>query len=186
MRRTRSFGRRTSRNPLGAVATLIAIAVIAGLAALFLAPPVTHAGRAHGSDGDTLKIGDARIRLLGLDAVELAQTCDRDGEDWTCGREARDYLVSLLAGRQTQCASDRRDQYGRELAHCTVDGGDVGEAVVRAGWAVADLEYALALADARSAKRGIWAARFVDPAEFRRQNEKTPINMWDWLLSLLP
>lgn len=164
----------------------MAIAVIAGLTALFLAPPTTHTGGAYVSDGDSLRIGDARIRLIGLDAVELAQTCERNGENWPRGREARDFLVGFLDGREIDCASDRRDQYGRSLARCAVDGADVGDAIVRAGWSVADLEYALALADARFAKRGIWTSSFVDPALFRQQNERTLPGFWDWLLSLLP
>ena len=186
MRPTRWPRRRMSRNPLGAVASLVAIAVIAGVVGLVFAPPTTHAGRAYVTDGDSLRIGEARIRLVGLDAVELAQSCERNGEEWACGREARDFLVGLIGGREIKCASDRRDQYGRSLAHCSLDDADIGDAIVRSGWAVAELEYALAVADARSNSRGIWAGSFADPADFRRENEAVQPGFWDWLLSVLP
>ena len=95
MRPTSWPRRRTFRNPLGAVASLVAIAVVAGVVGLVLAPPTTHAGRPYVIDGDSLRIGEARIRLIGLDAVELAQSCERDGQEWACGRDARDFLVAF-------------------------------------------------------------------------------------------
>ncbi len=186
MRPTSWPRRRTFRNPLGAVASLVAIAVVAGVVGLVLAPPTTHAGRPYVIDGDSLRIGEARIRLIGLDAVELAQSCERDGQEWACGRDARDFLVALVGRHEIKCASDRRDQYGRALAHCSLDDADIGDAIVRAGWAVAELEYALAVAEARSQRRGIWGGSFADPADFRRENETVQPGFWDWLLSLLP
>ena len=41
------------------------------------------------TDGDTLRIGDSRIRLHGIDAPERAQSCDgADGQSYRCGEEA--------------------------------------------------------------------------------------------------
>jgi len=186
MRGTRWSRRGPRRSPLGAIATLAAIALIAGLAALVFAPPATLVGQARAIDGDSLAIGETRIRLLGLDAVEYAQTCTREGEDWPCGRQARDFLRDLVVKGETRCTSDRRDQYGRALAYCSIRDGDLGDAIVRAGYAIADLEYAVPLADARLNRRGIWAGSFIDPAEFRRTHDSASPSFWDWLLSLLP
>ncbi len=105
-------------------------------------------------DGDSLRIGEARIRLIGLDAVELAQSCERDGQEWPAGARRVTFWSRLVGRREIKCASDRRDQYGRALAHCSLDDADIGDAIVRAGWAVAELEYALALAEARSQQPG--------------------------------
>ena len=77
------------------------------------------------------------------------------------------------------------DQYGRVLATCRVGGEDIGDAVVRAGWAVADLRYAGAVLEARRAGRGIWSGRFIDPAEWRRTGGEPQFDLWGWLLSMV-
>src|SRR5689334_5439963 len=106
MRATSWSRRRGVRKPLGAVATLLAIAVVAAIAALFLPPEAFLSGRAMAIDGDTLRVGETRIRLLGLDAVELDQTCvDASAAQWPCGREARSFLAALTKGETTTCAS---------------------------------------------------------------------------------
>ena len=46
-------------------------------------------GRAAVIDGDTMEINGERIRLQGIDAPEVAQTCSKDsGKPWNCGLEA--------------------------------------------------------------------------------------------------
>ena len=186
MRATPWSRRRKSRNPLGALATLAAIAVIAVIAGLLLPPPSTISGRASAVDGDTLRIGDTRIRLLGFDAVEHDQTCtDNAGATGDCGRDARSFLADLVKGETTSCAADGRDRYRRVLARCEVAKSDLGEQIVRAGWAVADLEYGLALAEARLNSRGIWSGKFDDPADWRRNHGAETFDFWAWLMELL-
>ncbi len=185
MRRTPWSRRRSVRSPLAGLATLVAIGVLAALAALFWPPAASLSGRAMAVDGDTLRIGETRIRLLGLDAVELDQSCtDRAGAEWPCGREARTFLDRLSESGTTVCVADGRDRYRRVLAHCSTNDADLGEQMVRAGWAVADLEYGLALAEARLNGRGIWAGRFDDPAEWRRDHGAGTFDFWTWLLGL--
>ncbi len=177
--------RRTARSPVGALATLAAIALLAVVAALFWPSPISLSGRAKAIDGDTLRIGETRIRLLGLDAVELDQLCtNRAGAEWPCGDEARAFLAELSQGGPTECAADGHDRYSRVLAHCRINGADVGERIVRAGWAVAELEYGLALTEARLDGRGIWAGRFDDPAKWRRTHGTDSFDFWTWLLGL--
>ena len=186
MRRTPWPRRRSTRNPWGAVATLIAIALIAGLAALVWPPPGSISGRAVAVDGDTLKIDATRIRLIGLDAVELDQTCaDGNGVDWPCGQKARALLDKLTDHGTAKCIADGRDRYRRVLAHCSVDGADLGEEMVRGGWAVAELEYGLALAEARLNGRGIWSGTFDDPADWRRRQGTERFDFWTWLMGVL-
>ena len=44
-------------------------------------------------DGDTLAIGETKIRLEGIDAPESDQLClDRNAVKWNCGIAARDPL----------------------------------------------------------------------------------------------
>ena len=55
-------------------------------------------------DGDTLKSKDAEVRLYGIDAPELYQTCTgADGKAWDCGRAAQAKLKALVARRAVDC-----------------------------------------------------------------------------------
>ena len=120
-------------------------------------------------------MGDERIRLLDLDAPELAQTCtSRVGRDWPCGRDAQTLMRQLLAAGDVTCAGTGRDQYDRILAHCRNGASDIGAAIVLAGLAVARDGYGAEEGKARSAQRGIWAGTFTDPAEWRRANAGEP------------
>lgn len=185
MRRLRR-SRRRSKSPLGAVTVLVLIALVAGVVAIVLPAP-SLVGQASATDGDSLRIGETRIRLIGLDAVELDQTCTNgQGEDWACGRAARNFVAGRVEGGETVCRSEGRDRYGRVLARCARDGEDLGDAVVRAGWAVAELPYALAEAEARREARGIWSGRFDDPAAWRAGNGEPAFDIWGWLLGLIP
>ena len=93
-----------------------------------LQPPVTPlVGRAEAVDGDTLRPGDVRVRLTGLDAPEPDQTCiDAGGASWPCGRQARGFVAGLIEGQPVTCRPDGRDRYRSVLARCFVSGGDLG------------------------------------------------------------
>jgi endonuclease YncB( thermonuclease family) len=180
----RSPWRQNPRIPrrYGVVAGL-AVAALLAMAALLI-PPTLISGRAEVVDGDTLRIGHERIRLTGLDAPELAQTCtDANGGSWDCGREAKAFVVSLVAGRTVTCSSARRDVYGRPLAKCDSGAGDLGAQIVDAGWAVADFGYFSEASDARLAKRGIWSGSFIAPADWRRMKSGGWPDLWGWITS---
>jgi len=91
---TRGF--RTIRDGVTAFAMLALIWLIA--AKLNDQPETVHSGAFHAADGDSLAIGGERMRLKGIDAPELVQSCERNGRPWACGREARDALQRLVAG----------------------------------------------------------------------------------------
>ena len=124
-------------------------------------------------DGDTLEWKGERIRLMGFDAPEMKQTCKRDGVTWLCGKEARKTLAEWIGGRDVDCEGDKRDRYGRLLAHCSVDGEDIGEWMVSRGLAVAyyrfSYEYQRAEHGAKSAKLGMWAGEFQKPWDWRKE-----------------
>lgn len=92
-------------------------------------------------DGDTIHVrvagADETVRLLGIDTPEL----HRPGTPVECGaRAAARTLTRLAEGRRvslvTDPTQDERDRYGRLLAYAVTRGGvDLGEAVVRRGWA---------------------------------------------------
>ena len=61
------------------------------------------AGVARAIDGDTLQLGEVRIRLHGIDTPESRQTCERGGLAWLCGQEAAKALRSLVDGMAVEC-----------------------------------------------------------------------------------
>lgn len=106
-------------------------------AGLVAAAPAEVAGSAHVVDGDTFSVGAERVRLWGVDAPEARQVCqDAKGQGYACGEVARDQFVRLIGGRAVRCEVRDRDPYGRAVSRCQAGSVDLGEAMVRAGWAV--------------------------------------------------
>jgi endonuclease YncB( thermonuclease family) len=131
---------------------------------------VMLAGQPRVVDGDTLVLGDERIRLLGLDAPELAQTCTRAGDAWPCGRVAGQYLRRLIGTSAVRCAGRATDRYGRRLAVCMAGQQDLNARMVSDGYAVAFGDYQDEEAAARAARAGLWAGTFEQPHEWRARH----------------
>lgn len=152
------------------------------LAALWLVQrPPLHEGRmAFASDGDSFTIridGEPRtIRLLGVDAPELRQTCrDARGLSYPCGTRARDALAALAPRRASiACRSEGQDRFNRALSRCTLaDDRDLAAELVAQGWAIATSEDYIVEQDvARTKKRGLWQGDFLTPAEWRAANPR--------------
>ncbi|HQR90312.1 MAG TPA: thermonuclease family protein [Caulobacter sp.] len=144
-----------------------------GLAA---AAPAQVTGPARVVDGDTFSVGAERVRLWGVDAPEGRQVCQNDqGQGYACGDVARDQLVGLIGGRAVRCEVRDRDPYGRAVARCLAGATDLGEAMVRAGWAVDDIQfsrgaYASAEVEARRAPSAPGAGR-TPSAGLRHQGQ---------------
>jgi endonuclease YncB( thermonuclease family) len=141
-------------------------------------------GKATVVDGDTLRMGADRVRLVGIDAPELAQTClDAAGTEWRCGSAARDQLRRLVGSVDLACALHGRDRFDRVLASCEQGGNDLGRAMVEAGLAVADGQYLAEEAEARAARRGIWGGTFEAPAAWRAEHREgqAASNIWPLL-----
>lgn len=150
--------------------------IIAVLATVLVVSPVaaeTITGTASVIDGDTLDIHGTRIRLSAMDAIESRQRCSLPGgREWNCGRDAAFALSDKIGRAPVSCAVSGHDRYGRSVAVCRLRGEDLGGWMVENGWAVAyrryGVEYVPAEDRARKAQRGIWASRFVPPAEWRK------------------
>lgn len=140
-------------------------------------PDAPIVGAAYVVDGDTVSISGRHIRLVDIDAPELAQSCqDGQGKSWPCGRSSATALRGLVRGRELSCRPQTYDQYHRVLAVCSLpDGTDVNAWMVQQGLAVTSCFakiYGVQETEARTAKRGLWTGDFTTPREWRRQHPR--------------
>ncbi len=122
-------------------------------------------------DGDSLKLNGYEVRMLGIDAPEGRQNCQKNGKDWACGREAKRALLRMIGGRKILCRFEGRDKHQRMLGTCEVAGKNLNKEMVQQGHAVAfGRRYNREEGNARAARRGVWAGTFERPQEWRRMN----------------
>ena len=102
------------------------IAAFAAIVALTCVPTAT--------DGDTVRCGPERIRLLGIDAPEMPGHC-RQGRVCVSGDPfvSRDNLAKLLAQGPYTIERVGTDRYGRTLAVLAAHDGNVSCAQLTAG-----------------------------------------------------
>lgn len=126
------------------------------------------------TDGDSLRAGDIRIRLHGIDAPEMRQMCEKQGVSYGCGIDARTFLADRLPiGTEVKCDHIDTDRYNRLVMRCYHRGIDISAAMVQAGWAVAYRRYAKDyVADeifAKNQQNGLWAGTFQMPWDWRKK-----------------
>jgi len=128
------------------------------------------------TDGDSLRSGNIRLRLYGIDAPEIRQQCqDKSSQPYRCGSMAKQYLSSIaLQDRLLDCVLKDIDRYKRLIVQCRADGKDIATQMVRAGWAVAYRRYSSDYIDdeayAKSSQQGIWQGSFTMPEAWRHKN----------------
>jgi endonuclease YncB( thermonuclease family) len=143
--------------------------------------PVPIAGqKLYVVDGDSFVVGTLKLRLDGIDAPELKQTC-KDGQnaEWPCGRAARAALEKLLLEPGLSCQAEVHDRYARSLATCrSTTTPDIAAAQVGDGMAVTHefnglRDYGREEDTARTQKRGIWRGAFDRPEEWRADHSRS-------------
>lgn len=130
------------------------------------------------TDGDTIRIGDVRIRLHGIDAPEASQTCTKGGAEYDCGRASTKYLSSLIGSGSVGCKVLDTDKYSRKVAVCFNEAGqDLNSAIVSSGQAIAYLyytdDYEQEQELAKASGVGVWAGSFVEPFKWRKGERLT-------------
>ncbi|MFD1104443.1 thermonuclease family protein [Sphingobium olei] len=132
--------------------------------------------RARALDGDTVA---ADFRLLGVDAFERRQLCERNGSCWECGKAAQDLAARTLRDSDATISLTASSSYDRPVATVSVNGRDLGELLIRAGLAVPQpqylkidqpraVRYSRAFADAQRERAGALSGRWIEPARWRR------------------
>lgn len=131
-------------------------------------------------DGDTLRIPgtEAYIRLWGIDAPELGQTCLNSDEttSWACGQLAKKVLDEVvIANQDLECQRVDVDRYQRVVARCFIVGTDVDVAgmLVSVGYALdwpqySNGYYSLVEQEARRRALGVWDGVCTPPWDWRR------------------
>ena len=87
-------------------------------------------------DGDTIVVAGERVRLQGIDAPELHQTCTAYGQPWACGRTSAEWLREQPERPAGRVRRPRSRSIRRLLAVCYVGGESINERIVREGWAL--------------------------------------------------
>ena len=160
------------RRPKLLLTWVLLAAVVAGWAWYSEHRGAEVTGTARVIDGDSLYVSGVEIRLYGIDAPELYQTCIKAGRPWNCGADAAAALRTATSGRQVTCRARDRDRYGRTVAVCQAGGLDLGAAMIKGGFAVSYGAYRADEQEAREARRGIWSSTFDTPSTWRARHPR--------------
>lgn len=188
----RSGQKRTVRGLLS-LAVVFALAIAANLSDWPLGAPRVQQTPSSGEitapavavDGDSLRIGRLRIRLIDIDAPELHQCCKAAGGALVkCGEISREHLRRLIANRDVSCAWREVDQNDRALATCHAGGVNLNARMVEDGEAIpyhrrhganswqASPRYAPEHARASAARQGLHGYADYEPPHVLRANER--------------
>jgi len=126
------------------------------------------------TDGDTIIVRQSggpsvKVRLIGIDAPERGQAF---------GTRARQELGELVAGQTVEIVGTEKDRYGRLLGDVRHDGRSINLEMVKRGFAWAYVEYdppaeyRRAEAEARAARRGLWADKAPEPPWTYRKSRR--------------
>ena len=130
------------------------------------------------ADGDTITILTAekdqvKIRLYGIDTPERKQPYSK---------KAGKFTSSLVAGKDVKVEVYDTDRYGRTVGVVYVDGINVNQEILRAGYAWQYRKYCVASfcpswskleQEAKAVKKGLWAdPNPLPPWEWRRLRKK--------------
>ena len=148
--------------------------VLCLLSSLFLFSNNLYASHVTVIDGDTIRLGDVKIRFSGIDAPEINQTCVASEGKVACGKISKDILIAKVTNNKISCTDEGKDVYGRVLGECFVNGESLSSYLVREGFAFAYRKYSNKyIQDEEYAKfnnLGMWSMEFEYPWDYRSNN----------------
>lgn len=122
-------------------------------------------GTASVVDGSSLDIKSNRIRIWGIDTPERGAWCYRNGSRWKPQDDSTAALRRCLHGKMVTCRVQKVERSWFRLKHTsecwTDDGLDVGECMIRGGWATdhscySDGYYRDLETEAKNKRLGLW------------------------------
>ena len=167
------------------IISLLSAAVVAyliGFVQDFRAKPdnTSIQGIARIKDGDSLDVNGNVVRLFGIDAPELSQTCKKDNKKWKCGADAKEALQILVKDKNIFCIQMDKDKYKRADSNCYFYDEqnskiNIGQEMVKSGYAIAyktfSPRYLINQWLAKISSKGIWASKFQQPSRWRKQHK---------------
>ena len=148
--------------------------ILCSLSSLFLLSNNLFASHVTVIDGDTIRVGDVKIRFSGIDAPEINQTCVASEGKVACGKISRDLLIEKVTNNKISCTDEGKDFYGRVLGECFVNGESLSSYLVREGFAFAYRKYSNKYIEdeeyAKFNKLGMWSMEFQYPWDYRSNN----------------
>ena len=148
--------------------------ILCSISSLFLLLNNLFASHVTVIDGDTIRLGDVKIRFSGIDAPEINQTCVASEGKVACGKISRDLLIEKVTNNKISCTDEGKDFYGRVLGECFVNGKSLSSYLVREGFAFAYRKYSNKYIDdeeyAKFNKLGMWSMECQYPWDYRRNN----------------
>ncbi len=171
----------------GGAAVVVAALVVGGFLLLGRALPSsstvasllpsseTVEGQAVAVTGDTMRIAGTTVRLDGIEAPDLRQTCrSASGRAWRCGTSAKSALARLTGYETVTCElTGAEDAQGHKVARCHMGDTDLAAELAREGHVFAEAgffsTYAAYEDEARDARAGIWRGDAERPSSDRAQ-----------------
>ena len=136
------------------------------------------------TDGDTIKINGNKIRLFGIDAPEVKQSCKKPFisfsfyslyKKYNCGVISTEKLRDKISNKKISCLISNKDRYGRFIGECFYKKLNLNSWMVKNGYAAAYLKYSKKFVaqenQAKKNKLGIWQGPFINPWEWRKKNK---------------
>jgi len=136
-------------------------------------------------DGDTIKIKDQSIRLVGIDAPEKKQLCKKPylslfiftfSKSYPCGETSTNSLKKFINNQIILCKiEEKKDFFKRYLGTCFKDKSNINSWLVKNGYALAFRKYSKKYLNeelyAKNNKIGLWQGTFQMPWEWRKKNK---------------
>ena len=148
--------------------------ILCSLSSLFLFSNNLLASHVNVIDGDTIRLGDVKIRFSGIDAPEINQTCVASEGKVACGKISRDLLIEKVTNNKISCTDEGKDFYGRVLGECFVNEESLSSYLVREGFAFAYRKYSNKYIEdeeyAKFNELGMWSMEFQYPWDYRSNN----------------